>query len=306
MKILLSCLRTENSLIGFDLNQGEVFWTHKRSDLKTCGAALLNGALYTAADNFVARVDGSGIQRLVMQGPYQPLAHSVHPIDNDHIGVVDTGHSCLRIIHRDLTSQRAISPVATWPKVPQDAIHLNDFVRTTFGIYASCFDYRPWRAIQEKSTFEEWCTGGYGLILNLTGHAGRGTGRVVMCGLNHPHSLRLRNDHLFVCSSATGEVHKCRFLEDGTLERTESIALGKRHFVRGLLFENDSLLVGGSCARHGEQLSDKMSIYRTDDSLNTLEEIPLPFHGEIYEILPWTDEMDAISETLVRESKKER
>ena len=62
-------------------------------------------------------------------------------------------------------------PLKEWGEIPKDAIHLNDFAVTASGILASSFDYRPWRQTKEDITWDDWCTGGYGVILNLTGMA---------------------------------------------------------------------------------------------------------------------------------------
>ncbi len=296
MKLLISCVNSPQSLIGYDLSSREVFWQVPASTLKSCGISYFHNSLLVASDNQLVTLSEQGRSAITLQGPYAPLAHSVHPISNESYGVVDTGHSALRIYDTQGKLLQALNPVSSWGELPQDAIHLNDFVSTPFGIFASCFDYRPWRESRGEKTFREWCSGGYGLILNLSGHTKNnnkesGIGRVVMCGLNHPHSLCLHNESLYCCSSATGEFHKAAFLADGTLRETARIKITEKHFLRGALPQEFGWILGGSSSRHGEKMSESIALYLFNEESSEIEEVPIPLPGEIYDILPWREEV---------------
>lgn len=169
MKVLLSCVNSSFSLLGFDWDRGEVFWELPSERLKVCGICYDGRALLVASDNAVTRFTPLDVNRISLSGPHEALGHSVHLINEHEFGVVDTGNSAVRVFRKNLEPSYVLNPVAHWNDVPEDAIHLNDFAVTPFGILASCFGYRPWRSVQQSLSWEEWCRGGYGLILNLSG-----------------------------------------------------------------------------------------------------------------------------------------
>ena len=128
------------------------------------------------SDGTLECVRDGAVLRLTLNRPDRrnSLSHSIHPIGEAEFGVIDTGHSCLRVFRNDLSPSYVLEPLAPWEDLPPDAIHLNDFAVTPCGIVASCFDYRPWRKMQAELSWERWCRGGYGLALNLTGDRGAG------------------------------------------------------------------------------------------------------------------------------------
>ena len=173
MRLLLSCVNSDLSLIGFDWDSGRIFWACPQKLLRVCGACYDGNDLLLSGDNHVARVTPTGYVRTELSGRYDALAHSVHVIDEDRFGVVDTGNSRVVGVNKRGEADVVYGPVDHWGDIPHDAIHLNDFAVTPHGMLASCFDYRPWRKVREDTSWEDWCTGGYGMILNLTGTENR-------------------------------------------------------------------------------------------------------------------------------------
>jgi hypothetical protein len=207
------------------------------------------------------------------------------------MGVVDTGHSCVRVF--DLLGKEIgqYNPVETWGEIPEDAIHLNDFVCSPHGLLSSCFDYRPFRKIKDREAFHEWCAGGYGLVINLTGRNKTGAGRIIGCGFNHPHSLKYHDPFLYICSSATGTFHICNFNDSGTLTEIFNFKVTDNHFLRGALKTEERWFLGGSSFRHGELLSEDVEIYLLNELTGIVQKKSIPGKGEIYDILPWKDEI---------------
>jgi len=190
-------------------------------------------------------------------------------------------------------------PLSSWRNgvgLDFDTIHMNDFTITPSGVIASCFDYRPWRAVQSHLTWDEWSIGGFGLLINLTGADGKGRGRIAGCGLNHPHSLQYYDPYVYVCSSATGTFHVCEFTDRGQIVPIEDYKVAGAHFLRGACRHKTGWVLGGSAARHGERVADSMKLFFLDffDAGTTkkpevTEELELGHHGEIYDIIPWDD-----------------
>ncbi len=228
-----------------------------------------------------------------LSGPHDPQLHSLHFINDNAVGVVDTGHSAVRIIDKCGQQIKTLNPVACWLEVPEDAIHLNDFVMTPYGLLASCFDYRPWRLIRELMPYEEWCTGGYGLILNLTGESHNGAGRIIGCGFNHPHSLNYIDPFLYLCSSSTGTFSICEFSGTGTLIEKSQHKITEDHFLRGACYMQDGWFLGGSTFRHEQLIAENVEIYYFNMLSETIQKKEIQGKGEIYDILPWKDEIMA-------------
>jgi len=280
-------------LIGYDWDRGEVFWAlaRERERMKACGVCYHGGALLVASDDTVRRFTPERVDSVELPGTQNSLSHSIHPIGQGEFGVIDTGHSCLRVFRDDLSPSRVLEPLAAWGDLPPDAIHLNDFAVTPRGIVASCFDYRPWRKVQAELSWECWCRGGYGLALNLTGDRGAGAGRVVGCGWNHPHSLVYRDGHLHLCSAAAGVFHACAFTDDGTLVERRRVPVTQTHFLRGAWHSGDGWFLGGSTSRHGEVMARDMAVYFLDDASGRCTSKAVPGAGEIYDVLPWRDDL---------------
>ncbi len=294
MKLLVSCVNTLVSLIGVDLEQGEAFWYCPSDRIRACGAAYdkANRALLLASDNALTRIGADGrLTRIALPGPYENLAHSVHPLAGMGIGVADTGNSRLLVFGQDLQGMMEFFPLEGWEQVGPDAIHLNDFVMTPYGLVASCFNYRPYRVVNVPGA--AWQKGGYGLLLSLEKRQGRNVGRVVGAGLDCPHSLVWHTDRLYCCASATGEFvrlapqvrgERVQFVEE------ERILISEHHFLRGALpLDDGRWVLGGSSARRTENARG-MALFVLQPDGGT-QRLDLGAVGEIYDILPWQQDI---------------
>ncbi len=293
MKLLLSCVNTDLSLIGYDWEDGKIFWSCHRNTIDLTGICFAGNRLFGAANDNVSILDPSNIYQLDLPGSYKALAHGIHIIGNELFGVVDTGNSVVRIINGNGDEVKTYKPLESWGDIPHDAIHLNDFALTPFGFFASCFDYRPWRSswIKKQESFEDWCKSGYGVILNLSGDEDKGVGRIVGCGFNHPHSLQYVDPFFYVCSSSTGVFHVCSFTKSGELTEKSRFDITDDHFLRGAYKASDGWFLGGSSFRHGMTISNSMEVYFLKESNGEIEKKALGISGEIYDILPWNDEI---------------
>lgn len=300
MKLLLGCVNSDLSLIGFDWDKGEVFWSCPQTKLKVCGICYDGPDLLISTDDFLTRVTPSGYIRTRLNGRHEALSHSVHVIEDDLVGIVDTGNTRVVGFNRKGEQEVEFEPLKEWGEIPKDAIHLNDFAVTASGILASSFDYRPWRQTKEDITWDDWCTGGYGVILNLTGNGVTGKGRIVGCGFNHPHSLNFVDPYLYLCSSATGIFHKCEIDDTGVVREKDRFKVSQDHFLRGAHKMGTEWFLGGSAVRHGQGvvLSQRVVLYRLDEETGKVENRTVLWgHGEIYDVLPWRDE---VMEPLIR------
>ncbi len=291
MKLLLGCVNSPISLIGYDWEKGEIFWSLEQEQLKVCGVSYDGHDLLVSSDNFITRLTPSGAFRIELTGEYESLAHSVRVIDDNLFGVADTGHSVIRIFNKTGEQVEILDPIGYWQDIPADAIHLNDFVLTPYGMLASCFDYRPWCLVRKETSWENWCSGGYGLIINLTGIGNKGMGRIVGCGFNHPHSLHYVDPCLYVCSSATGQFHRCKFIKGGLLVEDMHYKVTDDHFLRGAYKLDNGWFLGGSTVRHGEVLSRNMEIYYLNEISGEIEKKSIGIPGEIYDILPYKEDI---------------
>lgn len=291
MRLLLGCVNTSVSLMGYDWETGEIFWAVSRDALRVCGVCYDGPDLLVAGDNTLTRIQPGGGFCTPLGGRFDALAHSVHPMGDGRSGVVDTGNSRLLCVDPGGAIVDVYEPIASWGEVPHDAIHLNDFAVTPAGILASCFDYRPWRKVKAGTSWDDWCTGGYGLVLNLTGDGPTGAGRVVGCGFNHPHSLNYVDDRLTLCSSATGVFHVCELEWHGLVREARRYQVTEDHFLRGACRCDGGWFLGGSSTRHGQVMSNTIEIYRLETATGRVERRSIPGTGEIYDILPWREEV---------------
>lgn len=291
MRVLLGCVNSTHSLVGYDFDEGKAFWACPQSLIRSCGICYDGDDLLLAGDNHVIRLSAENAEETTIFGRFDALAHSVHPVTGGLFGVVDTGNSRVVVYSSDGSVDDVYCPLAAWEASPHDAIHLNDFAETPHGMIASCFDYRPWRSVREKTSWGDWCTGGYGLILRLDGAPGSGAGRVVGSGFNHPHSLTWHENRLHLCSSSTGEFHVCEMDAHGLIRELDRFQISKDHFVRGILPVEGNWLIGGSSTRHGEQLSRTLELYRLDPASGSIENRVVGGAGEIYDVLPWHDDV---------------
>ena len=109
MRILLACVNTAVSLIGYDTEKRQVFWYCPGNVLRACGACWHDGALYVVTDNVLQRLDASGIRVSGLPGPHANLAHSVKALGPSLLGVADTGNSRILLYSggaSSLTSRR--------------------------------------------------------------------------------------------------------------------------------------------------------------------------------------------------------
>lgn len=286
MRLLLSCVSSSISLGGFDWDTGELFWNLPSKALAACGVCYHNDRLLIASEDSVTAVSPHGVRTLRLPGPYPSLAHGIHPIDDETFGVVDTGNSCLRLYDREGNHLRDVCPIRAWPDVPPDAVHLNDFVVTPQGIIGSCFDFRPFRTVRTQVPgWNDIPAPGVGLLLNLSDLSE--AGRIVACGLNHPHSLIYREPEVVHCCSSTGSLHFWQFADQGTLQQRRVCTITDEHFLRGVLPDGERWFLGGSTTRHSTSPGSRMAVYRLTESTGHVECKWLPLTGEIYDILPW-------------------
>ena len=61
--------------------------------------------------------------------------------------------------------------------------------------------------------------------------------------------------------------------------------------MRGAYFVDNGWFLGGSTRRHDELLGGNVEIYYFDTLAETVQKKEIPGQGEIYEILPWKDEI---------------
>lgn len=289
MKLLLSSVNSTHSLLGYDWDRAEIFWACPQQVVKCCGVCYDGVDLLISGDNFMTRITPTGYVRSPLTGTYDALAHSVHVIDAETVGVVDTGNSRVILLNRQGQITGSLDPISHWGQVPHDAIHLNDFVLTLHGLLASCFDYRPWRKVKEHISWQDWCVGGYGLVLNLTGNGKTGAGRIVGCGLNHPHSLTFEDPFLYLCSSSAGDFHVFEFDSHGVMREKKRYHVTHEHFLRGVYRMPDGWLLGGSAVRHGEVISHTTALYFLEEKTGRIEKKTVGGPGEIYDVLPWKD-----------------
>ena len=283
MRVLLSCVNTVVSLIGFDLDAGG-FWFSPADRLRACGACLTEDALYIASDDTLTKISAiGGISSVRLPGPYSNLAHSVHVFPDTGIALADTGNSRVLLYGFDLSGRIGFEPLEGWPQAPEDALHLNDAIWTPHGIIASCFNYRPFRSVQVEGW--SWRDKGYGFLVSLEKYRGRNVGRIVACGLDCPHSLLWHKERLWCCASAAGDLVRLAFSDRGQLREEERLHITSDYFLRGLMpLEDGGLLLGGSALRGRN--SKGMALLRLMPD-GVVREYPVARTGEIYDILPW-------------------
>lgn len=298
MKLLISLVNTTPALIGYDCDKGEVFWECTYGELKACGIDYHGDDLLVASDNILTRFRSDGrIRAADLRGKYDALAHSVHRIDDNLAGVVDTGNSQFLIVDREGTIRARINPFKHWGEIPSDAVHMNDFAITPHGILASCFDYKPWRDVRGELGIEEWHGIAFGIIINILDNGNDinngkdGRAHIVGCGFNGPHSLKYIDNYLYLCSSHTGVFHVCEVGENGILRERAGFNISSGHFLRGVCRIGGKWFLGGSSFRHTEKVANNVAIYVVNNRFKLEKVHTLPGSGEIYDILVWRDEV---------------
>ena len=299
MRVLLGCVNSGVSLVGYDLGRRAPFWYCPGNVLRACGVCAHRGALWVATDNVVQRLDAGGVTLLPLPGPHENLAHSVKPLafaGGEALGVADTGNSRVLVLG-GMKALFSLSPLEGWLEaadgseaggdadrvLPPDAIHLNDFISWKDGLLVSAFNYQPFAGL--KRDFPSWQAEGLGVLFHLRRHEGRTVARVAASGLDCPHSLTLWEGAVYCCSSARGMFF--RYVEDGhgNLREDARWPVTESHFLRGALRVEGGWLLGGSSRRHREDGGGMCLFLLHDDG--RVEELSLGGPGEIYDILTW-------------------
>ncbi len=285
MRVLLGCVNSAVSLIGYDTDLEQAFWYCPGNVLRVCGICLHKDALWAASDGMVQRLDAAGITRTALPGPNDNLAHSIRPLDAEVLGVADTGNSRVLVLAGEGCAF-ALSPLEGWGEpLPPDAVHLNDFVPWRGGVLASAFSHQPFAFWKETDL--NWKNEGWGCLYHLRRYAGRTTARIVASGLDCPHSLSLRGDEVCCCSSATGTFFRYSPDEHGLLHEVERRKVTDTHFLRGCLRLGSGWLLGGSSLRR-RQDGGGMALFLLPDR-GDVRRLPVGGPGEIYDIIPWDD-----------------
>lgn len=285
MKVLLSCVNSLVSLVGFDTDTRTTFWYAPADRVRACGACYDGNALLIVSDNFLTRIEPGGVSQTRLPGPHDNLAHSVR-LAGARIGIADTGNSRLLLAGRGNEPAVVLDPLAGWGDRPADAIHLNDFLPWGDGVLASCFDYQPYG--HAKGNVSDWSARGLGLILSMERSGSTTVSRVAAAGLNCPHSLVRHGDAVYCCSSSQGDFYRFTPTEHGLLYETARWHVTDDHFLRGALHDGSGWLLGGSSVRRQTGQSP-MSLYRFDEATGRAECMKVAGAGEIYDILPWDD-----------------
>lgn len=298
MQVLLGCVNSAVSLVGYDLDAEVPFWYCPANVLRVCGISWHQESLWAATDAVVQRLNASGIQRISLPGPHHNYAHSIKPLGEESLGVADTGNSRILVLHGEKILM-SLSPLEGWGggELPEDAIHLNDLVPWRDGLLASAFNYQPFKQ-WNRSSFD-WKREGWGCIYHLRRHEGKTLARIVATGLNCPHSLSEWQGDIYCCSSSDGILFRFSPDAHGKLRETERHHVTDSHFLRGCLRVRDGWLLGGSSRRREEGQSG-MALYHLHDN-GKVRMLPVGGPGEIYDIIPWNAAlMPGICQTLLR------
>ena len=288
MKLLLSCVNTRVSLIGFDTDTQQPFWYLPSNILRACGICYLNNNLLIAADDHIIRVGCEGVSYIKLPGPHGNFAHSIRRF-GDMIAIADTGNSRVLITDQELAHFVTFDPIEAWGDRPVDAIHINDMLVLDDEILASCFNYQPFRHFADPKF--DWRPMKLGLILSMRKFYGKTVTRVVASGLDFPHSLSIEDDKLYCCSAFTGELIEFSRNARGTFNFSKSWKVTDKKFLRGALRRDGIWFLGGSSGRGEGEEKSPMSLLRLDMSTGEVLEMWVAAVGEIYDVLPWHDEI---------------
>ncbi len=113
MRVLLGCVNSAVSLIGYDVEQRQAFWFCPGNVLRVCGICFHDGALHIASDSMLQRLDATGLSAVRLPGPHENLAHSVKPLGPSLLGIADTGNSRI-LLHSGGPASLALSPLEGW------------------------------------------------------------------------------------------------------------------------------------------------------------------------------------------------
>ena len=239
--------------------------------LRSCGMCFFDSAFWCASDDEVVRIDRDHTYRFRYQARHPMELHSIHPLGNGFLGLVDTGNSVIRIIDKGGKQVDTLSFLDSWGELPHDVVHLNDFTNTPHGLIASCFDYRPYRNVRKEIPWNKWCSQKYGLLINVTGNPVVGPGAIIGCGFNHPHSLQYHDPYVYLCSSATGTFIRLSMDKNGFVTKKVEYAVTSEHFLRGALKIGSKWVLGGSSMRHAQVMSNTASLYFFSESTRKIQ-----------------------------------
>ncbi len=284
MKLLLACVNSLVSLIGYDTETQQSFWYLPANVLPVCGLCYHGDALVLGSDNAIVEVAPGGVKERILPGPHDNLVHSVHSV-GERIGVVDTGNSVLLFKSPETGRLERLDPLQGWEQRPEDAIHLNDFTPWKGGYLASCFHFGPFHHLKRHRAL--WKLGGYGLILFLQQIRDTTTAKVVASGLHCPHSLKPHAGRLYCCSSMEGSFIALEEDARGQLRESHRWDVTSEHFLRGALRHEHGWFLGGSTIRHRNTSS--LALFDLHEESGAVTAMPVANAGEVYEILPWDD-----------------
>ena len=295
MKFLISCVNSTVSLIGYDMAIKAPFWYCPANIVRACGIAVHDNALWIATDGLVTRITAENAGSFALPGPHDNLAHSIHPLGNGLMGVADTGNSRVLLLAGERASL-SMSPLEGWGAgIPEDAIHLNDFIPCEEGLIASAFSYQPFADWRHSNL--PWKSSGWGVLFEMRRHQGKTISRIVATGLDCPHSLVRHDGDLYCCSSSRGDFCHLRADSNGIFTIADRTKVTDSHFLRGAVRLDDGWLLGGSSRRRQEN-GVGMCLYHLADN-GHVEFLPLAGPGEVYDILPWPDDiMPGIADRL--------
>ncbi len=287
MKLLLGCVNSAVSLVGYDWDTKTSFWYCPGNHLRVCGVHAAANTLWISSDNTLTALGGETPSVINLPGPHDNLAHSVKALGRDVLGVADTGNSRI-LLYADKRNVMEYAPLDGWEcPLPQDAIHLNDMIAWRDGILASAFSYQPFAFL--KHGRPGWKQDNLGVLFYMRHHGRRTVSSIVAAGLNCPHSITEHEGDIYCCSSADGTFHRFSPTDEGQLEQVASWHITDDHFLRGCLRVPGGWILGGSSTRHveGDTSSGMLLYFLSDDGQVEYHQVaPV---GEIYDILPWNE-----------------
>ncbi|MCR5813631.1 MAG: hypothetical protein K6G15_03950 [Desulfovibrio sp.] len=293
-RLLLSCVNSRVSLIGFDLDLGKPFWYCPANQLRACGICYEGSALWVASDSSLTCVTAQGMRSVALPGPQANYVHSIKSAGHGLLGVADTGNS--RLLLFDGTHfPLSYSPLEGFgANLPLDAVHLNDFLPVEDGFLVSTFSHQPFS--RWKQTSFAWQKEGLGCLFHLKPVLGQTSARIAAAGLNCPHSLQAYAGAIYCCSSSEGDFLRLERQGDQLWQVSMRLHVTDTHFLRGALRLEDGWMLGGSSPRHLKQ-GGGMQLYRLyDDGRSQTFQVGGP--GEIYDILFWQDFLPDLCDVL--------
>ncbi len=288
MKVLLGCVNSAVSLVGYDTKTHTPFWYCPGNVLRVCGICTDEHSLWVASDNMLSRLGTDGVVHKNLPGPMDNLAHSVKALSQDMLAIVDTGNSRVLLYNKESDIILSSSPLQGWEAseipLPHDAIHCNDILAWREGFLLSAFSHQPFREVQKHCP--SWKKEGLGLIYYMRRKGGKTVTSVVASGLNCPHSLVEHAGSIYCCSSSTGDFYRLVPANNGGLNFDCAWKVTDSHFLRGALRVEDGWLLGGSSRREQSADDGGMVLFHLNDA-GMVTKYNVANTGEIYDIIPW-------------------